>query len=346
MAIPTTTREYRLPKYDGYHNLTVKEASLPPPKANEVLVKIVAVSLQFRDLAVAKGQYSLGVKDNVVPGSDMAGEIIAVGADVDGFKKGDRVCANFALDHIYGDVNEKIKNTGLGAPIDGVLTEYKSFPAHSLVHIPAHLDYVQASTLPCAALTAYNALMGPTPLKAGDTVLVQGTGGVSVFALQFAKASGATVIATSSSDEKLKTAKALGADHLINYRQVPEWEKEVLKITGGRGVDHVVEVGGPGTLMKSLAAVRYAGWVHVIGFVAGPGDASNAPVVALTKAAMIRGILIGSRDQFESMNRLITAQKLTPVVDKVFSFDELKDAYAYLESQKHVGKVVVKIAKE
>ncbi|EPQ55973.1 NAD P-binding protein [Gloeophyllum trabeum ATCC 11539] len=346
MAIPTTTREYRLPKYDGYHNLTIKEATLPPPKANEVLVKIIAVSLQYRDLMVSKGQYPLGHKDNVVPGSDMAGEIIAVGADVAGFKKGDRVCANFALDHVYGDVNEQIKNTGLGAPIDGVLTEYRNFPAHSLVHIPAHLSYVEASTLPCAALTAYNALNGPTPLKAGDTVLVQGTGGVSIFALQLAKASGATVIATSSSDAKLKVAKELGADHLINYKQTPDWEKEVLRITEGRGVDHVVEVGGPGTLMKSLASVRYAGWVHVIGFVAGAGDTSNAPVVALSKAAMIRGILIGSRDQFEAMNRLIVANKLKPIVDKVFSFEEAQEAYAYLESQKHVGKVVIKVAKD
>ncbi|KZT18108.1 NAD-P-binding protein [Neolentinus lepideus HHB14362 ss-1] len=346
MAIPTTTREYRLPKYDGYQSLTIQEASLPPPKAGEVLVKIIAVSLQYRDLIVSKGSYPLGCKDNVVPGSDMAGEIIAVGSDVDGFKKGDRVCANFALDHVFGDVNEKIKSTGLGAPIDGVLTEYKSFPAYSLVHIPPHLSYIEASTLPCAALTAYNALMGPVPLKAGDTVLVQGTGGVSIFALQFAKASGATVIATSSSDEKLKIAKKLGADHLINYKQVPEWEKEVLKITEGRGVDHIVEVGGAGTLMKSLTAVRYAGWVHVIGFVAGAGDVSNLPVVALGKGAIIRGILIGSRDQFESMNRLIIAQKLKPIVDKVFTFEQAKEAYAYLESQKHVGKVVIKVAKD
>ncbi|KZT21274.1 NAD-P-binding protein [Neolentinus lepideus HHB14362 ss-1] len=303
-------------------------ASLPPPKAGEVLVKIIAVSLH--------DTYPLGCKDNVVPGSDMAGEIIAVGSDVDGFKKGDRVCANFALDHVFGDVNEKIKNTGLGAPIDGVLTEYKSFPAYVRFH----------SAMRCAALTAYNALMGPVPLKAGDIVLVQGTGGVSIFALQFAKASDATVIATSSSDEKLKIAKELGADYLINYKQVPEWEKEVLKITDGRGVDHVVEVGGGGTLMKSLTAVRYAGWVHVIGFVAGAGDVSNVPRVAASKAAVIRGILIGSRDQFKSMNRLITAQKLKPIVDKVFTFEQAKEAYAYLESQKHVGKVVIKVAKD
>ncbi|EPQ55972.1 NAD P-binding protein [Gloeophyllum trabeum ATCC 11539] len=346
MALPTTFREYRLPKYDGYHNLTIVEASLPQLKANEVLVKVAAVSLQYRDLLVASGRYPALCKDNVVPASDMAGEIVAVGADVHGFKNGDRVCANFALEHVYGDVNERIRNTGLGAPIDGVLTEYRAFPAYSLVHIPAHLSYVEASTLPCAALAAYNALNGPTPLKAGDTVLVHGTGGVSIFALQFAKASGATVVATSSSDAKLALAKELGADHLINYKQTPDWDKEVLRVTEGRGVDHVIEVGGPGTLMRSLASVRYAGWVHVIGSVAGAGDTSHAPIAALKKAAIIRGILIGSRDQFEAMNRLIVANKVRPVVDKVFSFEEAKEAYAYLESQKHVGKIVIQVAKE
>ncbi|EMD30916.1 hypothetical protein CERSUDRAFT_120256 [Gelatoporia subvermispora B] len=345
MGIPTTTREYRLPKVDGFHNLTVQEATVPPPKSSEVLVKVHAVSLQFRDLIVAKGQYPLGQKENPVPGSDMAGEIVAVGDAVKDWAVGDRVCANFATDHIFGDVNAEIKATGLGAPIDGVLTEYKILPAHCLVRIPEHLSYEEASTLPCAAVTAYNALMGPVPLKGGDVVLVQGTGGVSIFALQFAVASGATVIATSSSDEKLKIAQKLGAKHLINYKKTPDWDKEVLKLTNGRGVDHVIEVGGAGTLQRSMNAVRYAGWVHVIGFVAGQGDVSSLPVQALSKAAMIRGILIGSRAQFEDMNRLIAAAGLTPVVDKVFPFEETRKAYEYLESQQHVGKVVIKVAK-
>ncbi|KAI0919452.1 hypothetical protein AcW1_003306 [Taiwanofungus camphoratus] len=346
MTLPTTTREYRLPKVDGFHNLTLKQASVPPPKSSEVLVKIHAVSLQYRDLIVAKGLYPLGQKDNVVPGSDMAGEILAVGDEVRGWNVGDRVCANFAIDHIFGDCTQEIKMTGLGAPIDGVLTEYKLLPAHCLVRIPSHLSYEEASTLPCAALTAYNALMGPVPLKGGDYVLVQGTGGVSIFGLQLAVASGATVIATSSSDDKLKVAAKLGAKHLINYKKTPDWEKEVLKITNGKGVDHIVEVGGPGTLEKSLKAVRYAGWIHIIGFVAGAGgDMSSLPGDALGKAAILRGILIGSRAQFESMNRLITENGLKPVVDKVFSFEQTRQAYEYLESQKHVGKVVIKVSK-
>ncbi|OSD00032.1 NAD-P-binding protein [Trametes coccinea BRFM310] len=346
VSIPQKTREYRLPKVDGFHNLTLTEAPIPKLKATEVLVKVHAVSLQYRDLIVAKGQYPLGQKENPVPGSDMAGEIIALGDEVKGWKVGERVSSNFAVDHIYGDVTEEIKATGLGAPIDGVLTEYKIVPAHALVRIPEHLSYEEASTLPCAALTAYNALLGPHPLKGGDTVLVQGTGGVSIFGLQLAVASGATVIATSSSDEKLAIAKKLGAAYTINYKKTPNWDEEVLKITNGRGVDHIVEVGGPGTIMKSVNCIRYGGTISVIGFVAGQADVSELPVKVLAKAVIMRGILIGSRAQFEDMNRLIEAVKLRPVIDKVFSFEELRKAYEYMESQQHVGKVVVKVSKD
>ncbi|KAH9894030.1 NAD-P-binding protein [Cubamyces lactineus] len=346
MSIPQKTREYRLPKVDGFHNLTLTEAPIPKLKATEVLVKVHAVSLQYRDLIVAKGQYPLGQKENPVPGSDMAGEIVALGEEVRGWAVGERVCANFAVDHVFGDVTEEIKATGLGAPIDGVLTEYKVVPAHALVRIPEHLSYEEASTLPCAALTAYNALLGPNPLKGGDIVLVQGTGGVSIFGLQLAVASGATVIATSSSDEKLAIAKKLGAAYTINYKKTPNWDEEVLKITNGRGVDHILEVGGPGTIMKSVNAVRYGGTVSLIGFVAGQADVSLLPVKVLSKAIIMRGILIGSRAQFEDMNRLISAVKLRPVVDKVFSFEEARKAYEYQESQQHVGKVVIKVSKD
>ncbi|KAI8990390.1 NAD-P-binding protein [Trametes punicea] len=276
----------------------------------------------------------------------MAGEIIALGEEVKGWKVGDRVCSNFATDHIYGDPTEESKATGLGAPIDGVLTEYKVLPAHALVRIPEHLSYEEASTLPCAALTAYNALLGPNPLKGGDTVLVQGTGGVSIFGLQLAVASGATVIATSSSDEKLAVAKKLGAAYTINYKKTPNWDEEVLKITNGRGVDYVIEVGGPGTIMKSLNCVRYGGTVSVIGFVAGQADVSQLPVQVISKAILVRGILIGSRAQFEDMNRLISAVRLRPVIDRVFTFEEARKAYEYQESQQHVGKVVIKVSRD
>ncbi|RDX47683.1 NAD(P)-binding protein [Lentinus brumalis] len=335
MFLPHVTREYRLPKVDGFHNLTLKEAPVPKLKSNEVLVKVHAVSLQYRDLIVAK-----------VPGSDLAGELIAVGEDVKGWKFGERICSNFATDHIYGDPTEEIEDTSLGGPIDGVLTEYKILPAHSLVRIPEHLTYEEGATLPAAALTAYNALMGAVPLKGGEIVLVQGTGGVSIFGLQLAVASGATVIATSSSNAKLEFAKKLGAAHLINYNETPDWDKEVLELTGGRGVDHVLEIGGPGTIVKSVNATRYGGQINVIGFVAGPSDLSQLPVLVLAKAIHLRGILIGSRTQFEDMNRLISAVKLKPVVDKVFDFEHLREAYEYLESQQHVGKVVVKVSKD
>nr|VWP01692.1 RNA pyrophosphohydrolase (EC ((Di)nucleoside polyphosphate hydrolase) [Ganoderma boninense] len=236
MALPQTTREYRLPKVDGFHNLTLQEGPIPPLKSNEVLLKVHAVSLQYRDLVVARGQYSFGPKkEDVVPGSDMAGEIVAVGEDVAGWQVGDRAMPNFSLSHVFGEASDEGWQTALGAPIDGVLTEYKVIPAHALVHVPAHMSYEEASTLPCAAVTAYNALLGGgRKLKGGDTVLIQGTGGVSIFGLQLAVASGATVIVTSSSDKKLEIAKKLGAKHLINYKTTPNWEEEVLKITNGR----------------------------------------------------------------------------------------------------------------
>ncbi|KAI0830281.1 chaperonin 10-like protein [Trametes gibbosa] len=231
MSIPQTTREYRLPKADGFHNLTLTEAPLPKLKEAEVLVKVHAVSLQYRDLVVATGAYALGQKANVVPGSDLAGEIVAVGGEVRPWRVGDRVSSNFTTDHVFGDVTEGVRATALGALVDGVLAEYKVLPAHALVSVPEHLNYEEASTLPCAAVTAYNALLGgQNPLKGGDTVLVQGTGGVSIFGLQIAVASGATVIATSSSDEKLEIAKKLGATYTINYKKTPNWDEEALRI--------------------------------------------------------------------------------------------------------------------
>ncbi|EGN94655.1 hypothetical protein SERLA73DRAFT_162792 [Serpula lacrymans var. lacrymans S7.3] len=342
MSIPKSTREYRS-QGDGYKNLKLQVSRLNQPKATEVLLKVHAVSLQYRDLMVSKGGYSRQ-KKNIVPCSDMAGEIIAVGQDVQNYKVGDRVCPNFALDHIHGDPTQETQATGLGGAIDGVLTEYINVPAHSLVLVPEHLSYEEASTLPCAALTAYNALMGPVPLKGGDYVLVLGTGGVSIFALQLAVVSGATVIATSSSDEKLKIASKLGAKHVINYNKTPDWDDEVLKITDGRGVDHVIEVGGPGTIGKCAKATKYAGYINVIGFVAQGSEGIDIRST-IRKALVFRGILIGSVKQFEDMNRLIKAHQIHPVVDKVFSFEQATDAYAYLESQKHVGKVVISVSK-
>ncbi|KAI0632995.1 NAD-P-binding protein [Trametes polyzona] len=349
MPLPATILEYRLPKVEGFHCLTLNEVPLPTLKATQVLVKVHAVSIQYRDLDVARNTYPMPQKENPVPGSDLAGEIVALGpeaAEAGKWRVGDRVCSNFAVDHIFGEVTEEEKATSLGAPSDGVLTEYKALPAHALVRIPEHLSYQEASTLPCAALTAYNALMGPNPLKGGDTVLVQGTGGVSIFGLQLAVASGASVIVTSSSDEKLKIAKSLGAAHLINYKTTPNWDDEVLRITNGKGVDHILEVGGNATILRSIRAARFGGVISSIGYVGGQADVSELLVKVINKAIIIRGILIGSRTRFEEMNRLIEAVKMRPVIDKVFAFRDLRQAYEYQASQKHVGKIVVQVSKD
>ncbi|KAJ7728006.1 alcohol dehydrogenase superfamily protein [Mycena maculata] len=348
MSLPSTTRQYSYPKLGSYNNLVVQEVPVNAPKSNEVLVRTHAVSLQFRDLMVASGAYPGSLPPNLVPCSDMAGEVIAVGEDVKQWNKGDRVCPNFFIDRLHDQRTPEIDATALGGSIHGVLTEYRTFPAHSLVAIPSHLSYEEASTLPCAALTAYNALLsGFEPLKAGDTILVQGTGGVSIFALQFSVASGATVIATSSSDEKLKLATKLGAKHVINYKTVPNWDEEVLKLTNGRGVDRVIEVAGNATLQRSISSVKLDGSIDIIGLLGGLGNIPPVDIIGpcIFKGLRIRGIYVGSVAQFENMNRLLAANIETtrPIIDKVFPFEKAKEAYAHLESQAHVGKVVITI---
>ncbi|KZT21276.1 NAD-P-binding protein [Neolentinus lepideus HHB14362 ss-1] len=350
-TIPSRTHAYRLPKYEGIQSLVLEEGPIPKPKDNEVLVKVHAVSLNYRDLLIASGKYFRGLKTNVIPASDMSGTIVFLGSDVKGWQVGERVCASFFLDHLFGDGTIEAFNTALGGSVDGVLTEYRVFPAYtssaqSLVRAPANLTHVEASTLPCAAVTAYNALLGLRPVKAGETVLCLGTGGVSIFAAQIAKASGAEVIITSSSDEKLALAKKLGAKHGINYKTHPEWEKEVLRITNGRGVDHVLEVGGPGTFDKSVASVRLQGNIYVIGSVAGIKEGSNVSTKVHEKGIVLRGILVGPRSSFEDMNRLIEVNNVKPAVSKVFSFEQAKEAYEFLQAQKHVGKVVIQVAQD
>ncbi|KAI0791064.1 NAD(P)-binding protein [Abortiporus biennis] len=343
MSLPKTTQEYHLPQR-GLENLSVRESLVHSPKFQEVLVKVHAVSLNYRDLAIVTGEYP-GQMGDIVPCSDLAGEVIAVGEDVTTWKIGDRVSANFSVNHVYGDpTNESVTSAlgGGGGTMDGTLTQFKILPAHSLVHIPSHLSYEEAATLPCAGVTAWNALLGPVPLKGGDYVLVLGTGGVSVFALQFAVAMGATVIATSSSNAKLEFVKKLGAHHTINYKDTPDWDKEVLRITGGRGVDHVIEVGGTGTLPKSIRSTRKAGCIHNIGFLSKePSDTSRLLASFLFGAIIYRSVLVGSRQQFEEMSRLIEARQIKPVVSQVFGFKQAREAYEYLQSQKHIGKIVI-----
>ncbi|BFZ61988.1 hypothetical protein YB2330_003067 [Saitoella coloradoensis] len=350
MSVPQIQREYRLPAgaaKGSFDALTLqKDVAVPKAEKGQVLVKIHAVSLNYRDLMIVKGSYPLPLKENPVPCSDGAGEVVAVGEGVSDYKVGDRVCGIFNQEHLDGTITMKGIGSGLGGGLDGCLTEYRAFPEYGLVKFPEHLSYEQAATLPCAMVTAWNALYGAAPLLPGQTVVVQGTGGVSICALQLAKAAGARVIATSSSDDKLKIAKDLGAQDLINYKNTPEWHEEVLKLTNGEGARHIVEVGGAGTLTKSFQCVALGGHIHAIGFVAGAGSPNDPPVsmLALTRHANLHGILIGSKRMFEDMNKHIAQSNIVPIVDKVFKFEEAKEAFEYLESQKHVGKVVVKVS--
>ena len=325
----------------GIDNLTLVERDTPKPTANEVLVRIHATALNYRDLMVVNGTYNPRMKRPAIPFSDAAGEVVAVGEAVTKWKVGARVMPIFAQRWHEGDSSEEKRRTALGAgpQWNGVLREYAAFSENSVVDIPEHLSYREAATLPCAALTAWNALVVSGKLKAGDTVLTLGTGGVSIFAMQIAMLHGAHVIATSSTDEKLEQLRELGVHDTINYRTREDWDAAVLEMTGKRGVDHVIEVGGAGTLARSLNAVRVGGHIALIGALTGGGEFN--PINVFMKAVRLQGIFVGSRSMFEDMNRAINAAKIEPVVDRVFGFDEVRDALRYMESGSHFGKIVV-----
>jgi NADPH:quinone reductase-like Zn-dependent oxidoreductase len=325
----------------GIENLVLTEGEKPKPKEREVLVRFHATSLNYRDLMMVKGTYNPRLKMPLVPFSDGAGEVVEVGESVTRWKVGDRVMPIFMQGWIDGDIEFRKARTALGGDLDGCLREFGTFDENGLVAVPSHLSFEEAACLPCAAVTAYNALFCSGNLKFDDTVLLQGTGGVSIFALQFAAHFGAKTIITSSSDEKLQKAKGLGADELINYKSEPDWDKKVLEITEKRGVDHIVEVGGAGTLQKSLNAVRMGGHIAVIGVLAGKGEFN--PTMILMKAVRLQGIFVGSRRMFEEMNHFIERHRIKPVIDRIFEFSETKDALKYMESGAHFGKIVVKI---
>lgn len=325
----------------GVNELALVERETPSPQANEVLVKFHAASLNYRDLMMIKGQYNPRLKMALVPFSDGAGEVVEVGEAVTRFKIGDRVCPIFMQGWIDGEVDFKKARTALGGDRDGCLREFGAFDENGLVNIPQHLSYEEAATLPCAAVTAWNALIVSGKLKKDEFVLLQGTGGVSIFALQFAKIFGAKVIITSSSNEKLERAKQLGADFLINYKDEPDWDKKVLEITEKRGVDHIVEVGGAGTMQKSINSVKMGGNIVTIGVVAGKGEFNPVPI--FMKYIKLQGIFVGSREMFEAMNKCISENKLKPVVDKIFEFDQAREALKTMESASHFGKIVVKV---
>lgn len=324
----------------GVENLQIVEKPDPQPGPGQIVVAMKAASLNYRDLATVKamgGRHPLPL----TPFSDGAGEVVAVGAGVTRVAKGDRVCPLFFQSWLSGPVTLENRSRPLGGPLPGVLQERMLLDAEGVSKFPAHLSFDEAATLPCAALTAWRAVAVEAPVGPGDTVLVQGTGGVSIFALQFAKALGAQVIATSSSDAKLERARALGADHLINYRTTPDWGAKARELTGGRGVDVVVEVGGEGTLNQSLDAARVGGAVVVIGVLGGWSAPVSMPVV-FSKNLRVLGISVGSREHFDDMCAHIDRWGLKPVVDKTFPFEQVPDALRLMEAGGHFGKIVVR----
>ncbi|MBC7900674.1 MAG: NAD(P)-dependent alcohol dehydrogenase [Saprospiraceae bacterium] len=335
-------KAYELQQF-GIDNLTLVEKEIPQPGFNEVLIKFHAFSLNYRDLMLVDGRYNPRAKFPVIPFSDGAGEVAAIGEGVSKWKVGDRVCPIFMQAWGEGGLTSEKSKTALGGggDWDGVLREFGTFNEQGLVKVPEHLSFEEAATLPCAAVTAWNALAVSGRVKAGDTVLTQGTGGVSIFAIQFAKLFGARIIATSSSHEKLDKARELGARETVNYKAREDWDKAVLELTGKRGVDHVVEVGGTGTMARSVNAVRAGGHIAVIGVLTTSGDFN--PISLLMKAVKMQGIFVGSRAMFEDMNKAVEVNKLKPVIDKVFAFGEVREALKYMESGSHFGKIVVRI---
>ena len=332
-------RAYRL-QAAGIDGLAEVELPMPKPGPRQVLVKVAACSLNFRDLAIALGTYRMPTKPDLVPLSDGAGEVIEIGPGVTRVKAGDRVAGCFFQRWFGGPPAADTHVSALGGGLDGMLAQYVVLEQDGVVALPAHLTFEEAATLPCAAVTAWHALAEHARIVAGQTVLVQGTGGVSIFALQLARLMGAQVIVTSSSEEKLKRAKALGAAHGVNYKATPEWDKAVVELTGG-GVDHIVEVGGPGTLARSLRAIRVGGKITLIGVLAGAAEIN--PMLIFSRRANVQGISVGSTQMFEAMNRAIAASGLKPIIDKVFAFGEAPAAYRHLQSAQHFGKVVIRV---
>lgn len=325
----------------GLDSLTLTERLASQPKPGYVLLRMRAASLNYRDLLTVKGAYNSKQQLPLVPLSDGVGEVVAIGEGVTRVQMGDRVAGIFMQKWLAGNFSAEKAKSALGGAIDGILAEYVTLHEDGVIHVPKHLSDEEAATLPCAAVTAWHSLISEGNLKAGDTILILGTGGVSLFALQFAKMVGARVIAISSSDEKLARVQQMGSAEGINYKTTPNWDEQVWQLTDGVGVDHVIEVGGAGTLNKSLRAVRAGGHVSLIGVLSGSsGEISTATI--LQKNLRVQGIYVGSREMFETMNRAITLHKMTPVVDQVFSFDQVREALAYMESGAHFGKICLR----
>jgi NADPH:quinone reductase-like Zn-dependent oxidoreductase len=328
-------RAYQLDRLGSLDGLVLVERDIPSPGAGEVLVQVRASSLNFRDMIILDGWYPAPVPPGRVPLSDAAGDVVAVGAGVTRFKTGDRVINSFFPNWFGGSFNAMPEAYVVDR--DGWLTEYKVISVEALVSMPEHLTFEEAATLPCAAVTAWSALSG---VKAGETVLTQGMGGVSVFAVQLAKAFGARVIATTSSPEKALRLRELGADEVIDYRTSLDWADQVRALTGGRGVDRVVEVGGPDTLARSVKAVAYGGQISLVGVLAGAEGCVDFMTMFLSQATF-QPIVVGSRRDLEDLCRTMEQHQIRPVIDSVFSFDEAKAGWSHYADRKVTGKVVI-----
>lgn len=332
-------KSYHINKGAGLAGLTIREHDVPVPGPHEVLVRVRANSLNQRELMVMQGTYPWPIRPDVIPASDGAGEVVSVGPGVTRTQPGERVMGAVFPYWVDGPFRWEYSKQ-LGGSVDGMLTEYALLPEEGIVHIPGHLSFEEAATLPCAAVTAWNAATWGRPLRAGDTVLTLGSGGVSLFAFQFSKLFGARVIATTSSDEKAERLKALGADDVINYRTRPDWHTAVRELTEDQGVDRVIEVGGAGTLEKSIKATALEGQISLVGWLANTASTINVSAL-IGNFFTLRRIALGNRAHFLAMNRAITANRLKPIIDRVFPFDDVPAAYRYYEGSQHFGKVII-----
>jgi NADPH:quinone reductase-like Zn-dependent oxidoreductase len=335
-------RAYEIQKTFGYDSLHVVERPDPVPAPGHLLLRMKAASLNYRDLLTVQGLYNPKQPLPLVPLSDGVGEVARVGDGVTRVKVGDRVLASFFQKWFSGRPTKAKLLSALGGPLDGTLCDHMILHEEGVVRAPAHLSDEEAATLPCTGVTAWSAIVEQGGLRPGETLVVLGTGGASVFALQFAKLLGARVIVTSSSDAKLERARALGANEVINYRETPDWEKRVRELTAGEGADHVLEVGGGGTFAKSVRATRVGGAISLIGVLAGNTTEVNlAPI--LMQNIRVQGVIVGSRETFEAMNHAVVQHRLRPVVDRVFPFEEAVAAMHWMAGQRHFGKIVIRI---